>query len=148
MRRSTRGALLVALMSFSSCLSPGCAAITEAPRLFGGTRALIERPIPITEAEVRLGPERAIEPGPAGLVLLNLAWIVDLPLSFVLDMLLSPLAVFVFDEGPSSSAGGDRAPRRFQPPIDSDVPPPLDDYEGGGGGGGGGGDGGDPLAPS
>lgn len=143
MRRSTRGALLLALTTtLSLSLTPGCAAITEAPKLFGGTRALIARPFPITEAEVRLGPERAIEPGPAGLVLLNLYWIVDLPLSFVLDMLLSPLAVFVFDEGPGSSGdGGDRAPRRFQPPIDADVPPPLDDYEGGGGGG-------DPLAPS
>lgn len=143
MRRSTRGALLLALTTtLSLSLTPGCAAITEAPKLFGGTRALIARPFPITEAEVRLGPERAIEPGPAGLVLLNLYWIVDLPLSFVLDMLLSPLAVFVFDEGPGSSGGesGGRAPRRhFQPPIDADVPPPLEDAGGGGG---------DPLAPS
>lgn len=144
MRRSARGALLVALVSSILCRAPGCAAITEAPKLFGGTRALIARPFPITDAEVRLGPERAIHPGAAGLVLLNLYWIVDLPLSFVLDMLLSPLAVFVFDEGkgPSSSESQDHGPRRpFQPPIDADVPPPLEGDEGAGGGGG------DPLAP-
>lgn len=135
MRRSTRGALLLALTSLSLCPTPGCAAITEAPKLFGGTRALIARPFPITEAQLRLGTERPIEPGPAGLVLVNLYWIVDLPLSFVLDMLLSPLAVFVFDEGGGEGGGGGDAPRRpFRPPIDADVPPPLEAD-------------GDPLAP-
>lgn len=139
MRRSTRGTLRLALLSLSLCLTPACAAITEAPRLFGGTRALIARPFPITEAELKLGSERAIEPGPAGLVLLNLYWIVDLPLSFVTDMLLAPLAVFVFDEGVGSGSGaGEPRPRQpFQPPIDADAPPPLEDLETGG----------DPLAP-
>ncbi|MCO5168948.1 MAG: hypothetical protein M9894_21620 [Planctomycetes bacterium] len=111
----------------------GCTSLTEAPRLFGGTRALIERPFPITQAEFRLGTERPIVAGPVGLVLTNLYWIVDLPLSFVMDMLLSPISFFIFDGGEDARRGGGDYRQPYSPPTETDGPPPLE--------------GGDPLAP-
>jgi hypothetical protein len=110
------------------CLASGCASISQAPKLYGGTRALLERPFPITDASIKLGPERPVRPGVAGLVLLNLYWIVDFPLSFIMDSLMAPLAYWVFDERTSSSATGDddddmrtSAPRRAaRVPADDD----------------------------
>ncbi|MBX3466363.1 MAG: hypothetical protein KF878_05625 [Planctomycetes bacterium] len=120
-------ALLLALVS-------GCASLTEAPRLFGGTRALIARPFPITQAEFRLGSERPIVAGPVGLVLTNLYWLVDLPMSFVMDMLIAPISYFAFDGGEDGRRGGGEPRQPYTPPTDADGPPPLLD-------------GGDPLAP-
>jgi uncharacterized protein YceK len=115
------------------CLLSGCASITEAPKLYGGTRALLERPFPITDASIKLGPEKAVKPGAAGLVLLNVYWIVDFPLSFLLDSLLAPLAYWVFDErGSSSSSSGDAghegsAPTRRAPTAEANDPNSIPD---------------------
>lgn len=111
------------------CLASGCASISEAPKLYGGTRALLERPFPITDAQIKLGPEKAVTPGPAGLVLLNLYWIVDFPLSFLMDSLLAPLAYWVFDERGSSSGGSDPGarPAPRQAPVESNDPNSIPD---------------------
>lgn len=114
------------------CLASGCASISEAPKLYGGTRALLDRPFPITDASIKLGQEKAVTPGPAGLVLLNLYWIVDFPLSFLMDSLLAPLAYWVFDERGSSSSSGDAghegsAPARRPPPVEANDPNSIPD---------------------
>lgn len=123
--RTTIGALALTV-----CLS-GCASISEAPKLFGGTRALLERPFPITDASIKLGQERPVRPGAAGLVLLNLYWIVDFPLSFILDSLLAPLSYWVFDERLSPGSGEPdfeaRATPRAAAPVESNDPNSIPD---------------------
>jgi len=114
------------------CLAPGCASITEAPKLFGGTRALLARPFPITDASIKLGREKPLRPGVAGLVLLNLYWIVDFPLSVVMDTLMAPIAYFVFDERGKSSEDDEyeasAKPRHVAPtPVSSDDPNSIPD---------------------
>lgn len=120
-------------------LVSGCSSIVEAPKFYGGTRALLEQPFPITDASYKVGTARKRDANVPALVFMNLAWLIDFPLSAIADTLMVPIAYWVFDEGPPAKGGSNGAPPRVARDPLADELPALDG-EGGGGGG-------DPLAP-
>lgn len=137
MRTSTQR---LAALSLSLVLGlGGCSSIAEAPKFYGGTRALLEDPFPITDASYKLGTARKRDASVPALVIINTWWLLDFPLTAILDTLLVPIAYWVFDEGPPSKGGGGNGapPRVARDPVGEELP----DLESGGGGPG------DPLAP-
>lgn len=135
MRGSTRmwAALSLSLLMLAS----GCSSIVEAPKFYGGTRALLEQPFPITDASYKVGTAPKRDANVPALVFMNLAWLIDFPLSAIADTLLVPVAYWVFDEGPPAKGGSDRPIRPMRGPPQAEDLPALDEGSGGS----------DPLSP-
>lgn len=84
MRRFVLGGFVAALAVGG--VAQGCAAIfdaTQGPRLYGGTRLLLDDPLPTDPS----APD-----APDARVLAGALWLFDLPLSLALDTALAPLA--------------------------------------------------------
>ena len=83
----------------AGALAQGCAALADAaqgPRLYGGTRLLLDDPLPI-HPEV---------PEADGRVLAGALWLLDLPLSLAIDTALAPWAAVWALIGPEAPPPG------------------------------------------
>jgi hypothetical protein len=148
---------LALVLALTLLLPPGCASIVNAPKLYGGTKALLDNPFPITDATIELdsplgAPKRRVA-NPVALTFINIYWIVDFVPTFALDTLLAPLAIWVFGDDDAKKAAPSHH-RAAPPPAaaapEDDLPPPAyapPPGRGDAGLPGGGGAGGDPLAP-
>jgi uncharacterized protein YceK len=77
--------------------TPGCAALINAPVVYGGTRSLLETPFPVDTATLDLGAGKK-EANTRALFLVNTAWLIDFPLTAIGDTLLLPVALVFGNE--------------------------------------------------
>ncbi len=81
--------------------APGCSSLINAPVVYGGTKALLDMPFPIEAASLDLGAGGK-EANSRALVLINVGWVIDFPLTAILDTVLLPVAIPLRADGESS----------------------------------------------